>query len=201
MSVLQKKIPSIRFNEFSEDYKEYRLSQLLIRYSENNKDEEFSIDDILSLSFKHGIVSRKELLEDVYSKVNHKNYIKTRVNDFVYGKSISTNYPFGLFKANTYKDGLLSTLYYTFKVTDKVEPTYLDIYFNHQNRANNFLKKYVLVGDRYITADANYILSGKILIPTKQEQKKIVDFISTINARIKNLERKKNEDLIKIQIL
>jgi len=108
--------PVLRFPEFKEEWKEFKLSQFLTRYSETNKDEEFNLDDILSLSSHHGIVSRKELLEDTYSKVNHLNYKKTRFNDFVYGKSISANYPFGLFKVNDFKDGLLSTLYFTFKV-------------------------------------------------------------------------------------
>lgn len=188
----KKLVPKMRFSLFNDNYREYKLSELLSRYSENNKDEEFSIDEILSLSSQYGIVNRKELLEDTYSKVNHKNYLKTRLNDFVYGKSISASYPYGLFKANNYKDGLLSTLYFTFNVSEIVEPLYLDVYFSHFNRANNFLKKYVLVGDRYITADANYILSGKIFIPTITEQKKVVNFITSIDIQIQTLEKKKN---------
>ena len=164
--------PVLRFPEFKEDWKEYKLSQFLTRYSENNKDEEFSIDEILSLSSHYGIVSRKELLEDTYSNVNHLSCKKTRLNDLVYGKSISASYPYGLFKVNDYKDGLLSTLYYTFKVKEFVFPKFLDCYFCHLNRANNFLKKYVLVGDRYITADADYLLSGKIYLPTQKEEQK-----------------------------
>ncbi|MBN1637701.1 MAG: restriction endonuclease subunit S [Ignavibacteriales bacterium] len=185
-------IPVLRFPEFNEEWKEYRLSEFLTRYSETNKDEEFSIDEILSLSSHYGIVSRKELLEDTYSNVNHLSYKKTRLNDFVYGKSISASYPFGLFKVNDYKDGLLSTLYYTFKVKENVLPKFLDCYFSHLSRANNFLRKYVLVGDRYITADANYLLSGKIYLPTqKEEQKKIADFLIQIDQRITQLKEKK----------
>lgn len=191
--------PVLRFPEFKEDWKEYKLSQFLTRYSETNKDEEFSIDEILSLSSHYGIVSRKELLEDTYSNVNHLNCKKTRLNDLVYGKSISASYPYGLFKVNDYKDGLLSTLYYTFKVKEYVFPKFLDCYFCHLNRANNFLKKYVLVGDRYITADADYLLSGKIYLPTqKEEQKKITDFLIQFDNRIVQLkEKKENLELYK----
>lgn len=191
--------PVLRFPEFKEDWKEYKLSQFLTRYSETNKDGEFNIDEILSLSSHYGIVSRKELLEDTYSNVNHLSCKKTRLNDLVYGKSISASYPYGLFKVNDYKDGLLSTLYYTFKVKETVFPKFLDCYFSHLNRANNFLKKYVLVGDRYITADADYLLSGKIYIPTqKEEQKKITDFLIQLNNRIVQLkEKKENLELYK----
>ena len=156
------KTPLVRFPEFKDDWSEFRLSELMSRVSKNNKDEEFGVKEILSLSSTQGIVDRKELLGDTYDKVNHKNYIKTRLNDLVYGKSISSSYPYGLFKVNDCRDGLLSTLYFTFKVNDNAIPAFLDRYFSYHNRANNFLKKYVLVGDRYITADANYILSGKI---------------------------------------
>jgi type I restriction enzyme S subunit len=187
----KKIVPQLRFSEFKGNYNEFKLSELLTRYSENNKEEEFDIDDILSLSSHYGIVDRKELLDDTYSKVNHKNYIKTRLNDIVYGKSISKNYPYGLFKVNNCRDGLLSTLYYTFKVRKNIIPTYFDSYFSHYNRANNFLKKYVLVGDRYITADANYILSGKIFIPLKEEQQKIVDFIVSVEIQIQTLRKKR----------
>lgn len=186
------KKPVLRFLEFKEDWKEFRLSDFLTRYSETNKDEEFSLDEILSLSSHYGIVSRKELLEDTYSNVNHLSYKKTRLYDLVYGKSISASYPFGLFKVNDYKDGLLSTLYYTFKVKENVSPKFLDCYFSHLNRANNFLRKYVLVGDRYITADAEYLLSGQIYLPTqKEEQKKIADFLIQIDKRIAQLKQKK----------
>ncbi len=185
------KIPLVRFPEFKGEYAEHRLSELLTRHSKNNKDEEFGLDDILSLSSIYGIVDRKKLLGNTYDKVNHKNYIKTRLNDFVYGKSISASYPYGLFKVNNCKDGLLSTLYFTFKVYNNTIPTYLDIYFSYHNRANNFLKKYVLVGDRYITANANYILSGKIFIPQLKEQKKIAHFFKTLDQKINKLEEKK----------
>jgi len=168
-----------------------RLSELMTRVSKNNKDEEFSVEEILSLSSTKGIVDRKELLGDTYDKVNHKNYIKTRLNDLVYGKSISADYPYGLFKVNDCRDGLLSTLYFTFKVNNNVYPKYLDRYFSYHNRANNFLKKYVLVGDRYITADANYILSGKIFTPQLAEQKNIAHFFSTLDKKLNQLQEKK----------
>ena len=186
----QKNIPALRFKEFDGFYLLSKLSSILDRYSEKNKDEEFSINDILSLSVRCGIVSRKKLLEDRYEKVNHLNYIKTRVGDFVYGKSISASCPYGVFKANNYTDGLLSTLYYTFKVRKNIIPTYLDYYFSHLNRADNFLKKYVLVGARYITADVNYILSGEIFIPSKKEQQKVARFLTAIDQKINQLSRK-----------
>lgn len=184
--------PALRFTEYNEDWIELKLSDFLTRYSETNKNEEFSINEILSLSSHHGIVSRKDLLEDTYSNVNHLNYKKTRLNDFVYGKSISASYPFGLFKVNDYRDGLLSTLYFTFKVKEKVYPKFLDCYFSHLNRTNNFLRKYVLVGDRYITADADFLLSGTIYLPSqKEEQKKITEFLITIDKRLEQLKEKK----------
>jgi len=70
-------MPKLMFSEFTNEYNDYKLSELMVRYSEHNKDEEFTIKDILSLSSLHGVVDRKELLEDTYSKVNHLNYIKT----------------------------------------------------------------------------------------------------------------------------
>lgn len=191
LSIENKTVPKLRFEEFENSYKEYKLSELIIRYSEKNKDEEFKIDDILSLSSKYGIVDRKEILGDTYANVNHLSYVKTRLNDFVYGKSISASFPYGLFKANKLRDGLLSTLYFTFKVRENIITDYLDIYFSHLNRANNFLKKFVLVGDRYITADANYILSGKIFIPLEKEQQKIITFFSAVDEKLQQLTKKK----------
>lgn len=185
------KTPLIRFPDFKEEWREFRLSELMSRVSKSNKDEEFSVNEILSLSSTKGIVDRKELLGDTYDKVNHKNYIKTRINDLVYGKSISASYPYGLFKVNDCRDGLLSTLYFTFKVNDNEIPAFFDRYFSYHNRANNFLKKYVLVGDRYITADANYILSGKIYTPEKKEQQKIANFFKILDIKIEQLKQKK----------
>lgn len=184
--------PKLRFPEFNDEWKSHRLSEFLTRYSENNRDQEFSIDDILSLSSRYGIVNRKELLKDTYDKVNHLNYKKTRLNDFIYGKSISANFPFGLFKINDYKDGLLSTLYFTFKVKKDVFPKFLDFYFSYPNRANKFLRNYVLVGDRYITADADYLLSGQISLPSYAEQQKITSFLGFVDEWLKKLENERN---------
>ena len=178
-------VPKLRFKEFEGKWEEKKLSSIIRRFSENNSDEEFNIKDILSLSSRQGVVDRMEILGDTYSKVNHLAYIKTRKNDFIYGKSISSTYPFGLFKANNCRDGLLSTLYYTFKVAADVFTTYLDWYFYDSNRANNYLRKYVLVGDRYITVDVNFLLSGEITIPSLPEQKKIANFLSSVDSKIK----------------
>jgi len=188
---MEKTVPKIRFSEFNGDWRVTKLGKTLTRHSENNKDEEFKLEDILSLSSIFGIVDRKELLEDAYEKVNHLAYSKTRFNDFVYGKSITTNNPFGLFKANKCRDGLLSTLYFTYKVENNTSADYLDSYFSHANRANNFLRKFVLVGDRYITADSNFILSGEIFLPSLQEQVKITNFLKTVNNNINQLKKKK----------
>ncbi len=182
--------PTLRFLGFAKEYNKQRLGKIMFRVSKNNKDEEFGINDILSLSSTQGIVDRKSISGDTYSKVNHLNYTKTKLNDFVYGKSISSRYPYGLFKANRCRDGLLSTLYFTFDTYEHVNSAYLDKYFSYNNRTNNFLKKYVLVGDRYITADANYILSGEISIPGLDEQDKIVDFFDNIDLKISKLEEK-----------
>lgn len=188
----QKNIPQLRFPEFEGEWSEFRLSDFLIRYSETNRDEEFGLDDILSLSSLHGVVSREQLLDDTYKNVNHINYKKTRLNDFIYGKSISASYPYGLFKVNDFKDGLLSTLYFTFKVKDFVHPKFLDCYFSQLTRTNNFLRKFVLVGDRYITADADYLLSGKIYLPTQKEyQQKIASFLTAVDEKLNALKKKK----------
>ncbi len=74
MTKEQKIVPELRFPEFTGELIEKKLSEILTRFSKNNKDDEFNIDDILSLSSQYGIVDRKELLEDTYSKVNHLNY-------------------------------------------------------------------------------------------------------------------------------
>ena len=61
------------------------------------------------------------------------------------------------------------------------------------------MRKFVLVGDRYITADSDYLLSGKIFLPTPiEEQKKITDFLIQIDSRIAQLkEKKENLELYK----
>ena len=122
-------------------------------------------------------------------------YHIVRLGNIVYTKSPLKEYPYGIVKANTGKDGIVSTLYAVYSVKDNANYKFIEYYFSLANRANRYFKPIVRIGAKHDMKIGNQeVLANQVIFPTVKEQEKIAGFLSLIDDRISN-QNKIIEDL------
>ena len=127
-------------------------------------------------------------------------YHVVRLGNIVYTKSPLKEYPYGIVKANTGKDGIVSTLYAVYSVNDNANNKFIEYYFSLANRANRYFKPIVRIGAKHDMKIGNQeVLTNQVVFPTVKEQEKIADFLSLLDERIsaQNKIIEKLESLIK----
>lgn len=187
-------MPTIRFPEFTEDWKHKKLSELLSESKKRNTDLKFSKDQVLSVSGELGIINQIEHLGRSYAGESVHNYHIVETNDIVYTKSPLKANPYGIIKLNKGKPGIVSTLYAVYNVkSENALGAFLDYYFSLDANTNKYLRPLVKKGAKNdMKINNSYVLVDKIFVPEIREQQKIVTFLSTIDRKIQQLNKKKD---------
>src|SRR6185369_6607116 len=142
-----KKIPKLRFREFSGDWTQRKLSELLDESKERNFSLRFNRDQVLSVSKKYGVVNQIKHLGRSYAGKSLHNYRVVEMGDIVYTKSPLKENPYGIFKVNKGDTGIVSTLYAVYKVnSENLYGPYLDSYFSLNKNVNRYLRPLVKKG-------------------------------------------------------
>ena len=192
-------VPNLRFPEFEGEWVASRLSEYLNESKERNKKGHFNKTDVLSVSGDFGIVNQIELLGRSFAGASVLPYHIVRLGNIVYTKSPLKEYPYGIVKANTGKDGIVSTLYAVYSVKDNANYKFIEYYFSLANRANRYFKPIVRIGAKHDMKIGNQeVLANQVIFPTVKEQEKIAGFLSLIDDRISN-QNKIIEDLKKLK--
>ncbi|EFC68041.1 restriction endonuclease subunit S, partial [Prevotella sp. oral taxon 317] len=185
--------------EFEGEWVASRLSEYLNESKERNKKGHFNKTDVLSVSGDFGIVNQIELLGRSFAGASVLPYHIVRLGNIVYTKSPLKEYPYGIVKANTGKDGIVSTLYAVYSVKDNANYKFIEYYFSLANRANRYFKPIVRIGAKHDMKIGNQeVLANQVIFPTVKEQEKIAGFLSLIDDRISN-QNKIIEDLKKLK--
>lgn len=176
----------VRFKGFSAEWKEFELSEILKErktYSEKGLDLEH-----VSLTIE-GVVPKSERYErDQLVKDENKKYKITKLNDICYNPA---NLKFGVICKNTYGDGIFSPIYVTFEVDKKFSVNFMGYYLTWNDfigRVRRFEEGTVY--ERMAVSPKDFI-SYKAKLPSRPEQEKIVEVLSTID---------KDLDLLKIEL-
>ena len=184
--------PKLRFPEFKSDWIEKGLDELLLEAKERNFDLKYSKNEVLSVSGEYGIVNQIEHKGRSFAGVSVANYHVVKVGDIVYTKSPLKLTPYGIIKVNTGKDGIVSTLYAVYKCQETIFGLFLDYYFQLSDNTNKYLRPLVHKGAKNdMKINNSVVLKGKIFVPKqKDEQKKIANFLMTIDTRIATLSKR-----------
>lgn len=185
-------VPKLRFPEFrhSEAWELKKLSCFLVEQKKRNKNLSFGPQEVLSVSGEHGCVNQIELLGRSYAGVSLANYHVVETGDIVYTKSPLKRNPFGIIKENKGKPGVVSTLYAVYRTTVFGNPAFLDHYFSGDYNLNSYLQPIVRKGAKNDMKVSNAaVLAGEVFAPEVEEQKKIADFLTSL------------DDLISVQVL
>jgi len=125
---LSKSIPEIKFQEFSEKWRIYKLEDISKRVTKKNKELESLLP--LTISAQDGLVDQITYFNKQIASKDVRNYYLLENGDFAYNKSYSKGFPMGAVKRlDKYEKGVLSTLYIVFKPTE-VNSDFLVSYYD-----------------------------------------------------------------------
>lgn len=181
--------PTLRFkaddgSEFP-DWEARKLKDYLSVRKDKNIDLEFSKQDVLSVSGAVGVVNQIEFQGRSYAGASVAPYRVVRYGDVVYTKSPLKLNPYGIIRSNKGKDGIVSTLYAVYKCKSNIQHEFLDYYFQLNDNTNRYLRPLVNKGAKNdMKVNDSTVLNGSVCLPNKQEQIKIVEFLSTIDQKI-----------------
>ena len=188
-------VPTLRFREHTDEWHKFALSDFVTRITRRNKNNESSLP--LTISAQYGLVDQITFFNKTVASVDLSGYYLLYNGDFAYNKSYSNDYAWGAVKRlDRYDKGCLSSLYFVFRPTDKVNSDYLTHYFEtskwHKGisdiageGARNHGLLNIAVEDYFATQH---------YLPSLPEQKKIANFLNLITKRIE-VQNKIIEDL------
>ena len=192
-------VPNLRFPEFQGEWTTSLLSDYLTENKERNKKGEFDKTDVLSVSGDYGIVNQIELLGRSFAGASVLPYHVVRHGNIVYTKSPLKEYPYGIVKANTGVDGIVSTLYAVYNIKNNVDAQFIEYYFSSANRTNRYFKPIVRIGAKHDMKIGNQeVLANKVTFPNLEEQTKIASLFRFLDERIAT-QNKIIEDLKKLK--
>ena len=161
------------------------MSDYLTENKERNKKGEFDKTDVLSVSGDYGIVNQIELLGRSFAGASVLPYHVVRHGNIVYTKSPLKEYPYGIVKANTGVDGIVSTLYAVYNIKNNVDAQFIEYYFSLANRTNRYFKPIVRIGAKHDMKIGNQeVLANKVTFPNLEEQTKIASLFRFLDERI-----------------
>lgn len=192
-------VPNLRFPEFQGEWTTSLLSDYLTENKERNKKGEFDKTDVLSVSGDYGVVNQIELLGRSFAGASVLPYHVVRHGNIVYTKSPLKEYPYGIVKANTGVDGIVSTLYAVYNIKNNVDAQFIEYYFSSANRTNRYFKPIVRIGAKHDMKIGNQeVLANKVTFPNLEEQTKIASLFRFLDERIAT-QNKIIEDLKKLK--
>lgn len=141
----------------------------------------------LTISAQYGVVDQITFFNKRVASRDVSGYYLIRKGEFAYNRSYSEGYPWGAIKRlDRYENGVLSTLYICFKLTD-VNSDFLVSYYD-TNKWHREVEQIVAEGARnhgLLNISADDFLKTKLTIPkSKEEQKKIGEFFNELDYLI-----------------
>ena len=185
------RVPRIRFKGFEEDWEQRKLEYYLEVSEERNLSNDYTKENVLSVSGDVGIVNQIEFQGRSFAGMLVNNYGVVKTGYVVYTKSPLKNNPYGIIKANKGRDGIVSTLYAIYKPKLNVNSNFIQIYFEQNARMNNYMQPLVNKGAKNdMKISSGNALKGNVIFPIRKEQDIIVDFFFKIDHLITLHQRK-----------
>lgn len=170
------------------DWQETRLGNILRVKKLRNRKGRFLRNDVLSVSGEFGIVNQIEHLGRSYAGESLDNYHTVETGDIVYTKSPLKSNPYGIIKVNKGKPGIVSTLYAVYEVREGYSGDFIDRYFELDENLNRYLEPLVHKGAKNdMKISSERVLIDPITVPCIEEQQKIADALSALDAKIQAL--------------
>lgn len=177
------------------EWENIKLEKIALKITEKNK--EFRVQNIISNSAKNGLISQRDFFDkDIANKDNIDGYYIIEPGDFVYNPRKSNEAPYG--PINSYRlneEGVVSPLYFCFRVNKNVNKTYIEYYFK-TTKWHRYVHMNSDQGARHdrVSIKDSEIMSINVELPSREEQTKIANFLSKIDSIVEK-EKEKLEEL------
>ena len=184
MSKEKRRVPKLRFPEFTEDWEQRKFSNLYEKISEKN-DLSYSLDKIISVA---------NMYYKSDAKVSNEEYLKT-YNIFRYGEiafegNKSKDFAYGRFVENTIGDGIISHVFEVFRPIVKYDIYFWKYYINYEPIMGKVLSRCTKKTTMMTNLVAKDFLKETVLVPTLAEQKQIGTLLNTLDKFITLHQRK-----------
>ena len=186
--------PILRFPNYTEDWEHEKLSNLLVEHKVRNSSNKFK--EVFSVAKNIGVVNQIQHLGRSYASDDISNYKVVFPDNVVYTKSPTSGFPFGIIKQNKLeRTGVVSVLYAVFKAKNKEIGHLLEMYFSSEINTYNYLVPLVHRGAKNTMNISNtaFLNGSRIGMPiNSEEQKKLVQFLNSVDNLILQLSEKKD---------
>jgi type I restriction enzyme, S subunit len=165
------------------DWEEKKLGEVATRCKMKNTNFEYM--RVLTNSAVQGVIDQGDYFDkDIANSENLGGYYIVKKGDFVYNPRISVTAPVGPVKRNDVGDGVMSPLYTVFRFNE-ADSSFFNTYFQ-TTFWHDYMKSVANYGARH---DRMAISSGDFMdlplpFPHPDEQQKIADALSTMDAKI-----------------
>ena len=181
--MMSKKSPQLRFEGFTYNWEERRLSEVL--RERNNQQPQSMEYPLVSFTVENGVTPKTDRYEReqlVVGDKSSKKYKVTVLNDIVYNPA---NLKFGAISRNKYGNAVFSPIYVTFSVNNDVTmPEFIEMLITRKDFIKRALKyQQGTVYERQSVSPEN-LLSMNLYLPGKLEQEKIGTFFKHLDDTI-----------------
>lgn len=178
--------PDLRFPEFTEEWKEIKLSDLVTRVMRKNSNNETDLP--LTISSIDGLVDQRTYFSKTIASKDMSGYYLLKKGEFAYNKSYSVGFDYGSIKRlDKYDCGALSTLYICFALKDDSYSDFLTKYFDSL-KWNEEVSLICAEGARnhgLLNVPIKEFFDITLYIPpTVEERDKIVEFLNLIETKV-----------------
>lgn len=171
-----------------EGWKKIKLKEVLTEVNERNKEQK--VKRVLSVTNSQGFVNQEDYFDGAVHSADISNYKIIRKNQFAYNPSRVNVGSIDILK--DYDEGALSPMYVVFKVDEsKLLPDYFKYYF----QTHRFFEsvKNNTQGSVRNSLSFKSLINFEYLLPTIEEQIKIIKILNIIDKIIKIQENKSEE--------
>ena len=110
-------VPKVRFKGFSDPWEQRKLFEVTELVTRKNTQLQSTLP--LTISAQYGLIDQNTFFDKQVASRDVSGYYLIKNGEFAYNKSYSKGYPVGTIKRlDKYSEGVLSTLYILFKVTN-----------------------------------------------------------------------------------
>ena len=184
------KVPEIRFNGFTYDWEQRKLSDVLDIVTKRNG-EKYGKEEVLSVSDQYGCINQIKFQGRSFAGEDISNYKIVDTGDIIYTRSPLKSKPYGIIKVVGDEIGIVSPLYIVNKVKEGNNSQFIYRVFDSPEKTNKYLSPLVRKGAKNTMNISNdEWLSGKIdVAPSYEEQYQIglyfdhLDHLITLHQR------------------